>query len=92
MLDEIFEVIEERKRYPSEGSYTARLIYHEKGINKILEKLGEEMTELMLAVKDGKKENVIHETADLMYHLLVMLSALEIKLEDVYGELRRRRR
>ncbi len=92
MLEELFEVIEERKRYPSKGSYTARLIYHEKGINRILEKLGEEMTELILAAKDGKREDVIYETADVLYHLLVMLSALEIKLEEVYDELRKRRR
>ncbi len=92
MLEELFEVIEERKRYPSENSYTARLIYHKRGINGILEKMGEEFTELLLAVKDGRKNEVIHETADLMYHILVMLSALEIRLEEVYDELRRRKR
>ena len=92
MLEELFQVIEERKRYPSKGSYTAELIYHEKGINKVLEKLGEEMTELIIAVKDGRREEIVYETADLIYHLLVMLSALEIRLEDVYGELRKRRR
>ena len=92
MLDELFGVIEERKRYPTEKSYTASLIYHEKGINKILEKLGEEVTELILAVKDGRKDEVVYETADLIYHLLVMLSALDIKLEEVYDELRRRRK
>ncbi len=92
MLDELFEVIEERKRYPSENSYTARLIYHDRGINGILEKMGEEFTELLLAVKDGRKNEIIHETADLMYHILVMLSALEIRLEEIYDELRRRRR
>jgi len=85
-------VIEERKRNPPKGSYTARLLYGEKGLNSILEKFGEEAVEVILAVKDGKREEIIHEVADLIYHLLVLLSKLEIKLDDVYDELRRRRK
>ena len=92
MLEELYQVIEERKRNPSEGSYTARLLYGEKGLNGILEKFGEEAVEVILAAKDGKREEIIHEVADLLYHLLVLLSKLEIKLDDVYDELRRRRR
>ncbi|WP_457590277.1 phosphoribosyl-ATP diphosphatase [Geoglobus sp.] len=92
MLEELYEIIEERKKNPVEGSYTARLLYGEKGINGILEKLGEETTEVILAVKDGKKEDVVYEVADLLYHLLVLLSKLEIRLEEVYDELARRRK
>ena len=92
MLEELYEIIEERKKNPVEGSYTARLLYGEKGINGILEKLGEEVTEVILAVKDGKKEDVVYEVADLLYHLLVLLSKLEIRLEEVYDELARRRK
>ena len=92
MLEELYQVIEERKRNPSEGSYTARLLYGEKGLNGILEKFGEEAVEVILAAKDGKREEIIHEVADLLYHLLVLLSKLEIKLDDVYDELRRRRK
>lgn len=92
MLEELYEIIEERKKNPVEGSYTARLLYGEKGINGILEKLGEETTEVILAVKDGKKEEVVYEVADLLYHLLVLLSKLEIRLEEVYDEFARRRK
>lgn len=92
MLEELYGIIEERKRNPVEGSYTAKLLYGEKGINGILEKLGEETVEVILAVKDGKREEIIYEVADLLYHLLVLLSKLEIKLEEVYDELARRRR
>ncbi|AKG92622.1 phosphoribosyl-ATP pyrophosphatase [Geoglobus ahangari] len=92
MLEELYEIIEDRKRNPVEDSYTAKLLYGEKGINGILEKLGEEMTEVILAVKDGKREEVVYEVADLLYHLLVLLSKLEIRLEEVYDELARRRK
>lgn len=92
MLDELYRIIEERKRNPVEGSYTAKLLYDEKGINGILEKFGEEAVEVILAVKDGKKDGVVYEVADLLYHLLVLLSKLEIRLEDVYNELERRRK
>ncbi|NOY10727.1 MAG: phosphoribosyl-ATP diphosphatase [Archaeoglobi archaeon] len=92
MLEELYEIIEDRKRNPVEGSYTAKLLYGEKGINGILEKLGEEMTEVILAVKDGNREEVVYEVADLLYHLLVLLSKLEIRLEEVYDELARRRK
>lgn len=92
ILDELYDVIMDRKINPKEGSYTSSLLYHKKGINKILEKLGEECTELILAVKDGKKEDIIYETADLIYHLMVLLVKLDIRLEEVWDELKRRRR
>ncbi len=92
MLEELYEVIEDRKRNPKEGSYTAKLMFGEKGLNGILEKLGEEAVEVIIAAKDGKRDEVIYEVADLLYHLLVLLSKLEIRLEEVYDELRRRRK
>jgi len=92
ILDELYEVLMDRKINPKEGSYTSKLLYHEKGINKILEKLGEECTELILAVKDGKRDDIIYETADLIYHLLVLLVKLDIKLDEIWTELERRRR
>jgi phosphoribosyl-ATP pyrophosphohydrolase len=92
ILDELYEVLMDRKINPKEGSYTSKLLYHEKGINKILEKLGEECTELILAVKDGKRGDIIYETADLIYHLLVLLVKLDIKLDEIWAELERRRR
>jgi len=92
ILDELYDVLMDRKINPKEGSYTSKLLYHEKGINKILEKLGEECTELILAVKDGKRDDIIYETADLIYHLLVLLVKLDIKLDEIWAELERRRR
>ena len=92
ILDELYEVLVDRKVNPREDSYTSKLLYHEKGINAILEKIGEESTELILAAKDGRREEVIYEMADLVYHLLVLLVKLDIRLEEIWEELERRRR
>jgi len=91
VLDELFDVIEARKAELPEGSYTASLFTHEKGQDAVLEKLGEEMTELVLAAKDGEDEAIAHESADIVYHLLVLLSMHEMDLEDLRAELRERR-
>jgi len=69
ILDELFEVIEQRKADLPEDSYTASLFTHEKGENAVLEKLGEESTELILAAKDDDREELAHESADIVYHL-----------------------
>ncbi len=92
ILEELYDVLLDRREKPKEGSYTSKLLYHEKGINRILEKIGEECTELILAAKDGKRSEVIHETADLIYHLLVLLVKLDIRIEEIWRELERRRR
>lgn len=92
ILDELYEVLMDRKINPRENSYTSRLLYHEKGINAILEKIGEECTELILAVKDGKRDEIVYEAADLIYHMMVLFVKLDIKLEEIWEELERRRR
>lgn len=91
VLEELFAVIESRKTNLPEGSYTTRLFTHEKGENYVLEKLGEEATELMLAAKDDDNEELAAESADLVYHLLVLLSMKEMELDDLLAELRSRR-
>jgi phosphoribosyl-ATP pyrophosphohydrolase len=91
ILDELFEVIEQRKAELPEGSYTASLFTHEKGENAVLEKLGEETTELVLAAKDDDHEELAHESADIVYHLLVLLSMKEMDLDDLREALRERR-
>jgi len=91
VLDELFAVIEDRKRELPEGSYTASLFTHEKGENAVLEKLGEETTELLLAAKDDDHEAIAHESADILYHLLVLLAMKEMDLEDLRRELTERR-
>jgi len=91
ILDELFAVIEDRKETLPADSYTASLFTHEKGENAVLEKLGEEMTELLLAAKDGDNEELAHEAADIVYHMLVLLSMKEMDLEELRAELAERR-
>ncbi|WP_255170692.1 phosphoribosyl-ATP diphosphatase [Natrononativus amylolyticus] len=90
-LAALFDVIEDRKETLPEGSYTASLFTHEKGENAVLEKLGEETTELVLAAKDDDREEIAHESADIVYHLLVLLSMKGLDLEDLRAELETRR-
>jgi phosphoribosyl-ATP pyrophosphohydrolase len=91
ILEELFAVIEDRKETLPEDSYTASLFTHEKGENAVLEKLGEETTELLLAAKDDDHDEVAHEAADIVYHLLVLLSMKDMALADLLAELRDRR-
>jgi phosphoribosyl-ATP pyrophosphohydrolase len=88
ILQAVYRVILERKANPSEQSYTASLI--RKGNDKILKKLGEEATELVIAGKGGEREEIIYEAADLFFHSLVLLGFHDIPLDAVYDELRRR--
>ncbi|MFC7155676.1 phosphoribosyl-ATP diphosphatase [Halomarina halobia] len=91
VLRELFDVIESRRETLPEGSYTASLFTHEKGENAVLEKLGEETTELVLAAKDDDREEIAHESADIVYHLLVLLSMKGMELDDLLAELESRR-
>ncbi|MFY4815105.1 phosphoribosyl-ATP diphosphatase [Haloarcula sp. AONF1] len=91
VIDELFTVIEDRKTNLPEDSYTASLFTHEKGENAVLEKLGEETTELILAAKDDDTEELAHESADIVYHLLVLLSMKEMDVDDLRTELAKRR-
>ena len=91
VLDELFDVIESRKAELPEDSYTTSLFTHEKGENAVLEKLGEETTELLLAAKDDDHDELAHEAADIVYHMLVLLSMKDMDLEDLRAELRERR-
>lgn len=88
ILQAVYQVILNRKTGPGENSYTASLM--QKGIDKILKKVGEEATEVVIAAKGGKSDEIVYETADLFFHLLVMLGHQEIPLDAVYDELRRR--
>ena len=91
VLDELFAVIEDRRDHLPEGSYTTSLFTHEKGENAVLEKLGEETTELILAAKDHDDDALTHEAADIVYHLLVLLAMRGVSLEELRDELRDRR-
>ena len=91
VIDDVFAVIEDRKENLPEDSYTTSLFTHEKGENAVLEKLGEETTELILAAKDDDREEIAYESADIVYHLLVLLSMKEMDLDDLRAELAERR-
>ena len=90
VLDELFATIESRKEELPEGSYTASLFTHEKGENEVLEKIGEEATETILAAKDDDLDELTYESADLVYHLLVLLAMKDLALDDLRDELRER--
>jgi len=91
IVAELFDVIEQRKADLPAESYTASLFTHEKGADAVLEKLGEETTELVLAAKNDDPDAVAHEAADIVYHLLVLLSMKDMDLADLEAELRERR-
>ena len=91
VLAELFEVVESRKAELPEDSYTASLFTHEKGENAVLEKLGEETTELVLAAKNDDEAELVHEAADIVYHLLVLMSMKDVELAELRAELRDRR-
>ena len=91
VIAEVFDVIQQRKADLPADSYTASLFTHEKGENAVLEKLGEEMTELVLAAKDGDEAEIAHESADIVYHLLVLLSMHDMDVDDLRAELADRR-
>jgi phosphoribosyl-ATP pyrophosphohydrolase len=87
VLDALFATIEDRRDELPEGSYTASLFTHEKGENATLEKVGEEATEVILAAKDDDREELVAESADLVYHLLVLLAMNDRDVDDLRGEL-----
>ena len=81
-------VVMDRKEHPEEGSYTNYLF--DKGEDKILKKVGEEAAEVVIAGKNRDKDEISYETADLIYHLTVMLVDNGMSLEDIYKEMERR--
>ena len=84
-LEGLMRLIEGRKTEKKEGSYTTYLF--EKGIDKILKKVGEEATEVIIAGKDDDKSETIYEIADLTYHVMVLMIQMGISLEDIHKEL-----
>lgn len=88
-LKELEKVIQDRKENPTEQSYTATLF--EKGLKKIVQKLGEEAVELIIEANDNKNDLFLEEAADLLYHYLVLLSAKKFSLDDVVEVLNSRR-
>jgi len=88
VLEALSELISGRSEHAPEASYTARLL--QGGIDRVLKKVGEEATEFILSAKDGQKDEIIHEAADLIYHLLVGLAYRKISFKSVEAEITRR--
>ena len=88
VIDEVYATIEERRRNPIEGSYTNYLF--DKGLDKILKKVGEETAEVIIGAKNRDKENLVYELSDLVYHSLVLMVEQGIRPEDIKNELKRR--
>jgi len=89
-IDELFATLQERKRNPLPDSYTASLLTA--GEDEIVKKIGEEAVEVILAAKGQGNQRVVEESADLIYHLLVLLVSRDLSWDDIRGELQQRHR
>lgn len=85
VLETLYNVVLDRKANPQEGSYTCYLF--DKGLDKILKKIGEECSETIIAAKNNDKGETVYEISDLIYHLMVMMVNEGIELNDVMAEL-----
>jgi phosphoribosyl-ATP pyrophosphohydrolase/phosphoribosyl-AMP cyclohydrolase len=88
VFEEVFSVIEDRKEHPKEGSYTNYLF--DKGIDKILKKVGEEATEIVIAAKNPNPNEIKYEIADFLYHMMVLMAEKGVTWEEVTTELANR--
>jgi len=88
VLDQLWSIIQARKQDLPQGSYTADLF--RKGENEIVKKVGEEAVEVVVAAKGEGDDRIVYESADLIYHLLVLLAAKDLTWQDVESELARR--
>ena len=88
VFKQVYAVISDRKKNPKEGSYTNYLL--EKGLDKILKKIGEEATEIVIAAKNPDPEEMKYEISDFLYHLMVMMVEKGLTWEDIMYELAQR--
>ncbi|MDR0906014.1 MAG: bifunctional phosphoribosyl-AMP cyclohydrolase/phosphoribosyl-ATP diphosphatase HisIE [Oscillospiraceae bacterium] len=84
-VDGLYDMLSERKSNPKEGSYTSYLF--DKGLDKILKKIGEESTEVIIAAKDADKRETVYEIADLAYHVLTLMVEADITPDEIRAEL-----
>lgn len=92
VLAELWDVISQRIDSKTSSSYVSGLVSGPKGADRVLEKVGEEATEFIIAVKNKDRHQVVSEAADLQFHLLVALKTSGVELEEVLAELKKRRR
>lgn len=91
VIADVWNTINQRMEERPEGSYVVSVLTHRKGVDKALEKVGEEATEFILAAKNGSSERTVEEAADLLFHLMLALRASGEDMGDVLEELSRRR-
>lgn len=89
-LDDLYKTILDRKTTKQEGSYVSSLF--EEGLDRIVQKVGEESVEVVIAAKNNDKQSTVSEVADLWFHTLVMLAALNITPEEISNELEKRKK
>lgn len=88
VFEQVFAVIQDRKIHPKDGSYTNYLF--DKGIDKILKKLGEEATEIVIAAKNPNANEIKYEISDFLYHMMVLMVEKDVTWEEITAELARR--
>jgi phosphoribosyl-ATP pyrophosphohydrolase/phosphoribosyl-AMP cyclohydrolase len=88
ILERIYQTIQDRRASPKAGSYVSALL--EGGVDRILKKIAEEAGEVLLAAKNGKREDIVYEVADLLFHTLLVLGYHRITLDEIYQELAKR--
>jgi len=88
VFENVFAVIQDRKQHPKEGSYTNYLF--DKGLDKILKKLGEEATEIVIAAKNPNANEIKYEISDFLYHMMVLMAEKNVTWEEITAELARR--
>lgn len=88
LIHRLYELIEDRKNNPKEGSYTNYLF--DKGLDKILKKVGEESSEVIIGAKNENKDEIVYEISDLVYHVLVLMVNSNVTIEDIKEELKGR--
>jgi phosphoribosyl-ATP pyrophosphohydrolase len=92
ILEELWQVINDRFDHPSSDSYVSQIVSGEKGSDRVLEKIGEEATEFIIAAKNRIPSRVVSEAADLQFHLMIALRASGVTFQDVMDELSSRRK
>ena len=92
ILEELWLVINDRFEHPSRDSYVSQIMSGEKGPDRILEKIGEEATEFIIAAKNQDPSRIISEAADLQFHLLIALKVSGVTFQDILDELASRRK
>jgi len=92
LIEELWTIINDRANHPTPDSYVSSILTHRKGIDKSLEKFGEESTEFILAVKNGVNQRSVEDVADVLFHFMIALRAAGVGFDEILTELAARRK